>query len=386
MTAPMTHRPASRPRSSPIRVAVVAPTLAILGGQAVQADRLLRLWQNDPDVDATLVPVNPVPPGVLRHATRVKYLRTVVTELTYGPRLLAALRRADVVHVFSAAYTSFLLAPLPAIAVARLLGKPVLLNYRSGEAPDHLARSGVARRTIASVDINVVPSDFLAGVFRTYGIASVIIPNVVDLERFRYRPRLSLQPRLLSTRNLEPLYNVACTLRAFRLVQDRWPSATLTLVGDGSQRRELEALATTLGLSGVTFTGRMSPDAIADAYASHDVYLQSPNIDNMPTSVLEAQASGLPVVSTNAGGIRVLVRDEVDGLLADVDDHQALAHHVLRLLDEPILAARIAEAGHAHCARYTWDAVRPQWLAVYQSLAMRGRSGAASDGRVAVVA
>jgi len=124
--------------NSKLRVAIVAPSLKILGGQAVQADHLLHAWQNDPDVYAWLVPVNPLPPALLRLILRVKYLRTVVTELTYIPLLVTELARADVVHVFSASYTSFLLAPLPAILIGHALRRPVILNYHSGEALDHL--------------------------------------------------------------------------------------------------------------------------------------------------------------------------------------------------------------------------------------------------------
>ena len=202
-----------------LRVAFVAPSLAILGGQAVQADRLLQAWRGDPDVEAYLVPVNPAPPRRLRFSTRVKYLRTVVNELTYFPLLFRELSRADVVHVFSASYSSFLLAPLPAILVARALGRPVVLNYRSGQAPDHLRRSAIARRTIAGVNRNVVPSSFLLDVFRGFGIDATIVPNIVDLERFRYRERDPLRPLLVSTRNFDALYNVATTIRAFRIVQ-----------------------------------------------------------------------------------------------------------------------------------------------------------------------
>src|SRR4051794_23561735 len=78
-----------------IKVAIVAPSLRILGGQAVQADRLLRAWRGDPDVDAWLVPVNPLPPRWLRWTLRVKYLRTIVTELIYLPLLARELVRAD---------------------------------------------------------------------------------------------------------------------------------------------------------------------------------------------------------------------------------------------------------------------------------------------------
>ncbi len=128
-----------------LNVAIVAPTLSILGGQSVQAGQLLASWQADPDVHAWLVPINPAPPGALRALARVKYARTLVTQAAYWPLLWRELRRADVVHVFSASYSSFLLSPLPAMLVAGWLGKPVLLNYHSGEAPDHLRRSRVAR-------------------------------------------------------------------------------------------------------------------------------------------------------------------------------------------------------------------------------------------------
>src|SRR5215204_3878556 len=161
-------------RSQPVRVAMVAPTMGILGGQAVQADRLLQAWQGDPDVQAWLVPINPIAPGVFRHAVDIKYLRTVATQLCYWPQLFRELRKADAVHVFSASYFSFLLAPLPAVLVAKLLGKPVVMNYRSGEAPDHLKRSAIARHTLRSVNENAVPSRFLHDVFASVGIHSQI--------------------------------------------------------------------------------------------------------------------------------------------------------------------------------------------------------------------
>lgn len=368
--------------SRKLRIALVAPSLGILGGQAVQADRLLRAWRDDPDVEAWLVPINPVPPGLLRHATRVKYLRTVATQLTYWPLLLRDLRRADVVHVFSASYFSFLLAPLPALLIARLFGKAVLINYRSGEAPDHLARSAVARAALARTDLNVVPSSFLERVFRDFGLHARVIHNIVDLGEFVHRVREPLRPRLLSTRNLEPLYNVACTLRAFRLVQDRHPDGSLTIVGSGSEERALRALAVELGLRHVTFAGRVPHRTIARHYADADIYVQTPNIDNMPASILEAYASGLPVVSTDAGGVPAILTDGIHGLLAPVGDHQAVATQVLRLLDEPGLAQRLSAAGLKSCDSYAWSVVRDQWLGTYRELLARRKVVVAEAGAV----
>ena len=351
-----------------LNIAIVAPSMGILGGQAVQAARLLRSWRDDPEINAWLVPINPVPPGPFGAAVRVKYLRTLATQLIYWPLLIKELRKADVVHVFSASYFSFLLAPLPAVLIARLLGKPVVMNYRSGEAPDHLKRSRVARATLRGVDQNAVPSRFLHDVFGAYGIRSEIIPNIVDLERFRFRRREHLQPRLLSTRNFEPLYNLPCTLRAFRLIQDRYPEAQLTLVGSGSQDAALRRMVADLRLAHVTFAGRVPPEDIWRYYAEADIYLQTPNIDNMPSSVLEAFASGCAVVATNAGGVPAILTDGLHGLLVNCDDHQAAADAVFRLLDDSVLAQRLAGAAFDTCARYQWSSVRAQWVSLYRRM------------------
>ncbi|HET7694278.1 MAG TPA: glycosyltransferase family 4 protein [Vicinamibacterales bacterium] len=351
-----------------LNIAIVAPSMGILGGQAVQAARLLRAWRDDPDVHAWLVPINPVPPYGLRWTAKVRYARTAATQLCYWPSLVRELRHADVVHVFSASYFSFLLAPLPAVVVARLLGKPVVMNYRSGEAPDHLRRSAIARATLRSVEQNAVPSRFLHDVFAGFGIRSEIIPNIVDVERFRFRRRERLHPRVLSTRNFEPLYNLPCTLRAFRILQDRHPDASLTLVGGGSEEARIRRLADELRLANVTFAGRVPPDEIWRHYAEADIYLQTPNIDNMPTSVLEAFASGCAVVATRAGGVPAILTDGVHGLMVPCGDYQAAGDAMVRLLDDASLARGLADAAFASCARYQWSSVRSQWLALYRRL------------------
>jgi glycosyltransferase involved in cell wall biosynthesis len=227
-----------------------------------------------------------------------------------------------------------------------------------------------------------VPSRFLFDVFASFGIGATIIPNIVDTDRFCFRPRPSLQPRIVSTRNFDPLYNVACTIRAFAIVQRRRPEAALTLVGSGAEEGRIRALVSKLELRHVEFAGRTSPDDIANLYAAHDIYLQSPNIDNMPTSVIEAFSSGLPVVSTNAGGIPAIVAHGENGLLAPIDDAETLAAHVLNLLDDNELAGRLARNALAWCRTCTWSAVRQQWLRVYRSLLAGSPSHAAMPSGV----
>jgi glycosyltransferase involved in cell wall biosynthesis len=120
------------------------------------------------------------------------------------------------------------------------------------------------------------------------------------------------------------------------------------------------------------------PDDIWRCYAEADLYLQTPDIDNMPASVLEAFASGCPVVATDAGGVPAILTHELHGLLVPRDDHQAAADALIRLLEDPALARRLADTALDTCARYQWSAVRARWIALYRSLVPSRALGAAT--------
>src|SRR5690349_22891553 len=155
-------RRCERQMSAPLRVLIVAPSLDILGGQAIQAQRLLTRLSEHPSLDVGFLPVNPRLPGLLGKLQTIKYVRTVLTSLRYWTLLLKEVRRYDIIHIFSASYWSFVLAPTPAILAAKLYGKRAVLNYRSGEAKDHLRRwRRTALPTIRMVDRVVVPSGYL---------------------------------------------------------------------------------------------------------------------------------------------------------------------------------------------------------------------------------
>lgn len=376
---PLTHSPARPADDSPVRICVVAPSLGILGGQAVQALRLVEHLRAVDGLSVDLLAVNPRLPGVLGRLQRIKYVRTVLTSIAYIASLLRRLPGYDVIHVFSASYWSFLLAPLPAMAIGRLYGKKVLLNYHSGEAEDHLTRSRVAVRAIGLANEVVVPSDYLAAVFARFGIRAHAIFNFVDVERIPYRRRTQLAPRVLTNRNLEPMYNVACALRAFARIQAGRPEATLVVAGFGSQRVALEALAAELGLRSVSFVGRVPAEEMGARYAEADLFLNASNIDNMPLSILDAFAAGVPVVTTDAGGIPWMVEDGRTGLIVPRDDADALAAAALRLLGDAALATRIGDGGRAEClARYVWPVVGQQWVDLYRGLAGRTTQRAAA--------
>lgn len=357
----------------PLRVCIVTSTVEKLGGHAVQAGRLLEGLSREPGVRVDLLPINPRLPGPLRLLQRVKYVRTLVTWPAYVLSLLLRLPGYDVVHVFAASYLSFLLTPTPAVLIAKLFGKPVVLNYRSGEAEDHLARwRRTAVPTIRLANRVIAPSGYLVDVFARFNIEASAIFNIVDTSRFRFRERTRLRPVFFSNRNLEALYNVECTLRAFAIIQQRFPEASLIVAGDGGERERLEELSRRLALRNVEFTGRVSPEKMHELYAAADIYLNTPNIDNMPASILEAFASGVAVVTTDAGGIPYIVADGETGMLCPRGDYRQLAARAIRLLEDAGLASRIIDRARGESSKYVWAAVRDKWINLYNELAQEG--------------
>jgi L-malate glycosyltransferase len=343
-------------------VAVVAPSSQIPGGQSVQAAILTEKLRDD-GWNVTFLATDPEFPRPLGWLRRYRYLRTVANEMLYGASL-RGIGRGRIAHVFSASYWSFLLAPLPAMVAARLLGRRVVLNYHSGEAEDHLRNWGVlVRPWLRLAHRIVVPSRYLREVFAEFGFEAVVIPNVVDTSRYRYRERSPLRPRFLSTRNFEPYYRVDNTLEAFRLVRERYPQATLELAGVGSEEPRLRRLAESIG--GVRFAGHVTADRMPDLYADADVFLNSSVLDNQPVSILEAFAAGLPVVTTTPGDLRSLVRDGVTGVVVPQDDPAAAAEAVIRLLGEPPLACLVARQAREAVEEFTWARVGPKWNEVY---------------------
>src|SRR5262245_9892987 len=358
-----------RQRSKPIRVLVVAATPDWPGGQSVQAARLLDGLAQEPGVEAELLPIHPRLPGALQLLHEIKYVRTVVFNIAYVALLLLRLPRFDVAHIFAASYFSFMIAPAPAVLIAKLYGKRVLLNYHSGEAEDHLRRWPRSTRLIFRLaDRVVTPSRYLVGVFARFGIEAEAVSNTAPLERFAFRERRPLRPTLLSNRSLESHYNVADTLRSFALVERRVPDARLIVAGDGGERSRLQSLAAELGLKRVEFVGAAPPDRMPELYDRADIFVNSSLVDNMPLSMIEAFACGLAVVSSNAGGIPSLVTGGVTGLLSPCGDYEALAANVIRLLEDQRLAASLINRARAACRQYTWEAARGSWLKIYESV------------------
>ena len=361
--------PPPNPQTTKLKVSIVAPSPRYVGGQSVQADLLFRLWQHDPAVAVSFLAVDPPLPRAFAWAERIPGMRTILREPIYFWHLWRGLKGVDVAHVFSASYWSFLLAPAPAWFFAKLRGCKSLINYHSGEARDHLQRFRSAAFVLSRVDKIVVPSGYLVDVLREFGLPASVVPNTVDLAQFRYRERTPLRPHLVCTRGFSTYYSVDVVVRAFAEVKKEFPEAQLDLVGGGPLESNIRKLVADLNLNDVNFTGVASHQEIAKDYEQADIFINASWLDNMPVSIIEAFASGTPVVTTSPECMPYLVEHERTGLLSRVGDEKALASNVIRLLQDPELAARLAHNAHDEARNYTWEAVREQWLNTYSGLA-----------------
>ncbi len=352
----------------PIKVAVIGPSLRYVGGQSVQAGLLLRHWSGDPDAHVTFIPVDPQFPFGLRWVARVPGLRTIVRTPFYLVGLWRGLRDADVAHIFSASYSSFVVAVFPAWLVATMRGKKTLINYHSGEARGHLSGSWFARGVLKRAGCVVTPSAYLVDVFREFGLQAAPVPNIVDLAQFTYRVREPLQPHLVCTRGFHPYYCVDVVVKAFALVKREFPQAQLDLVGGGPLEQDIKQLVSELKVEGVNFCGIASREEIGRYYDRADIFINGSRLDNMPVSVLEAFASGTPVISTAPEGMRYLVEHGRTGLLSEPGDPEALAQNVIRVLRDPQLASSLSLNALQEVKPYDWTKVRNQWLDIYRAL------------------
>ena len=258
---------------------------------------------------------------------------------------------------------------LPAVVgvtVGKRLGNRVVLTYHGGGGEQFFERHHrLVRHYLMRTDVNIVLSGFLGSVFDRHDIPFETIPNIIELNIEAYRKRTELQPKFICVRAHEELYNIPCILRAFQQVQERHPDASLLLVGGGSQHEQLKLLSEQMGLTNVTFTGRVDNSEIYNYLDQADIMLSSPKVDNMPVSLLEAMNAGLLVVSSRVGGVPYMIFESATGMLFESDNDKELARKLLWLLENPSIALAIAEQGHSAVKDYLWENIRIKIFTAY---------------------
>lgn len=268
-----------------------------------------------------------------------------------------------IVDVFSG--FGFVWAELVSFLLRRM-GKPHVLTLRGGNLPKFAGKwPGRVGRLLNGASVVATPSAYLREEMRQYRPNIRVISNPIDLSTcpFRYRERLT--PRLVWLRAFDYIYNPHMAIRVLKSLVSKRPDASLLMVGqdkgDGSLASTRQ-LARELGVeNNVTFVEGVPYSRVPEVLGQRDVFINTTTADNTPVSVILAMACGLPVITTNVGGIPYLLEDECDALLVPNDDDRAMHHAIIRLLDDSDLSRKLATNARKKASSFDWERVLQRW-------------------------
>ncbi len=279
-------------------------------------------------------------------------------------------RQVDVAVVSVFSGRAFLLAD-ESLTLAHALGLPTVAWLHGGNLPDFSQdHDRWVRRVLRRADAVVAPSAYLARWADPLVDEVSVIPNVIDLAEYPFRPRPQLAPRLLWMRTFQELYDPLGAVQVLTSLVGKDIDATLTMAGqDKGLLGATQQAARDLGVADrVTFAGFVSGQGKAAHLDGHDIFLNTNLVDNAPVTVLEAACSGLVVISTDVGGLPDLLEHEVSALLVSPSDPAAMASAIERVLTDHELAARLQGGARDVAERSGWPAVQKQWTALLAGL------------------
>jgi len=212
----------------------------------------------------------------------------------------------------------------------------------------------------------------LADAAKRIGVAAeklAVIYNAVDfwekLPVYQEPPR----PVLVFSGRLVPWKGLAMILKVVAKLKSRWPGLRLEVLGDGPERASLEELAKNLGLeSNVNWRGQVSEAATHQVFARSTLFVLNTNYEGLPFSVLNAMQVGVPVLTTPVGGNPEVVEHGVSGWLAPFNNEAAWQAALEQLLGDSSLRAKLAQGGRQTLAKFQWQRMVDQTLAVIESL------------------
>ncbi len=348
------------------KITIVGPLAPPAGGMANQTKKLAEFLRSE-KITVDIIRTNPDYKPLF--IGKLPIIRALFRLASYKVTLIKRLKHTDVIHIMANSGWSWHLFAAPAIVIGRMYNKPVIVNYRGGYASGFFRKSWFwVQLTLKKSQAIVVPSIFLKEVFEQYHKSAVVIPNVLDKALFFQdkTSQVNEQPHFIVTRNLEAIYDVATTVRAFALIVKVFPCAKLSIAGTGPEKQALISLINDLKLTGsVNFTGRLAPKEMAKLYQQADVMLNASTVDNTPNSIIEALACGTPVVSTDAGGIPKLVTHQHDALLVNIADHQKMAESAIDILKKSTLRQSLITNGLSTIEKFYWPNVWQKLKACY---------------------
>ena len=305
----------------------------------------------------------------LENRYRMHYASSAASKVLRLAQMMYAVaklrRRISTVLIDTYSTQSFLYA-LAVSQLCRALSIQYITILHGGNLPDRLTRSPRLSHAVFEHAITcVAPSEYLHREFSNKGYRVVVIPNAIPISRYVYRRREVVKPNLLYVRALAEIYHPPMAIRVLGQLIEQFPEAKLCLVGPDREglTKPCRELIDQLDLArNVIITGQLNKAEWHSASECYDIFINTSNIDNMPVSVIEAMALGIPVVSTNVGGMPDLIDHEVDGLLVQRGDVDAMTNAIIRLIKSPQLVRQLTSAARSKVKLYDWQLVGKQWF------------------------
>ncbi len=271
--------------------------------------------------------------------------------------------KADAVLIDTYSTQNFYYALLCGM-LCRLLRLPYYPILHGGNLPKRIEKSPrLSCLLFKNATANIAPSNYMYDFFVKDGFQNTVcIPNHIDLANYPNKERDSVAAKLLWVRSFKEIYHPEMAIEVAHLLKQKGFEVSLCMVGpaiDGTYRKCVE-LAQTLKVN-VRFTGHLSKPQWIALSREYDIFINTTHADNLPVSVLEAMALGLPVVSTAVGGIPFLIAHKKNGLLCSDKDPNGMTKQIVRLIEKPTLAAEISKTGRSTAEEYDWGKVKYKW-------------------------
>jgi glycosyltransferase involved in cell wall biosynthesis len=245
-----------------------------------------------------------------------------------------------------------------------LFNRKYIPILHGGNLPYRLEKSKFLSRLIFSNSyVNVAPSNYLVRAFSEKGFNNLVfIPNTIEIETLKFSDRDFSTPKLLWVRSFSSIYNPKMAIKVFSELKKEFPNAELCMVGPDKENLldECKSYAKSLNVD-VQFTGKLSKEAWIELSNDYNIFINTTNFDNTPVSVIEAMALGLPVVSTNVGGIPFLLTNNENGLLVAIDDSEAMVEAIKALISSKKLQSKITINARKLVEEFDWNNVKQKW-------------------------
>tara|TARA_R110002110_G_scaffold401107_1_gene617829 strand:- start:2604 stop:3623 length:1020 start_codon:yes stop_codon:yes gene_type:complete len=250
--------------------------------------------------------------------------------------------------------------------IARFFKIKYIPILHGGDLPKRLVKSKfLSKKIFKNSYKNVAPSNYLKHEFEKEGYSSVLIPNVIEIKDYKFKERNSLSPKLLYVRAFAEIYNPQMAIYVLEKLIHKYPESKLCMVGpdkDGTLE-DVKKLAKQLNLeNNIEYTGVLFKRDWHKKSEDFDIFINTTNVDNTPVSLIEAMALGLPIVSTNAGGIPYLISNQIDGLLIDKGNINQMVNGIISLLEGN--HPEIAKKARYKVESFNWDAVKYKWFEI----------------------